>query len=78
MDILEFDIRGQVCPSSLLTALREVGSHKQQLRAGDLALHIRTDARDAAATIPEAVRNMGYAVSVESRDGVYLIVVSGK
>ncbi|MCK9172827.1 sulfurtransferase TusA family protein [Desulfuromonas thiophila] len=65
MEIREFDICGQVCPSALLTALREVNRHRQALREGRLMLVLYLDAREATHTIPEAVGNMGYAVSVE-------------
>ncbi|MBN2645586.1 MAG: sulfurtransferase TusA family protein [Desulfuromonadaceae bacterium] len=65
MERLEFDICGQICPSALLTALREVNRYKQVLRAGTAQLLVYTDARDATHTIPEAVENMGYQVVVE-------------
>lgn len=74
---LEFDIRGQICPSTLLTALREVNLHKEGLRRGEVALIFVTDNRTATGTIPEAVRNMGYEVTVARRDGAYRIVIAG-
>ncbi|OHB32051.1 MAG: tRNA methyltransferase [Desulfuromonadaceae bacterium GWC2_58_13] len=72
---LEFDIRGQVCPSTLLTTLKEINRHSKALKAGELHLTVKTDARDATATIPQMVKNMGYAVSVVKQDGYYCIMV---
>jgi len=73
---LQFDLRGQICPSTLLTALREVNRHRQELRRGEAHLTIHTDNRDSTATIPEAVRNMGYRVAVEKKEGHYLLHIS--
>jgi len=70
---LQFDLRGQICPSTLLTALREVNRHRRDLRQGNLRLTIHTDNRDSTATIPEAMRNMGYRVTVEKKEGHYLL-----
>lgn len=72
---VEFDIRGQICPSTLLTALREVNRHKDRLRSGEVQLAFLTDNRSATNTIPQAVRNMGYHVDVVQRDGGYCIVI---
>lgn len=69
------DIRGQICPSTLLTTLRTIARHKDALKAGRLLLAVRTDNRDATATIPEAARNMGYAVNVERAEGCYLLLI---
>ena len=71
----QLDVRGQICPSTLLTALREVNRHKAALQAGELQLVILTDNRDATATIPNAVDNMGYPVSVEREVNHYRITV---
>ncbi|MBE0596801.1 MAG: sulfurtransferase TusA family protein [Desulfuromonadales bacterium] len=75
---LELDIRGQICPSTLLTALRTIAMHREPLRSGQQVLAIRTDNRDATATIPAAARNMGYHVEVEKEDGAYLILIGGE
>jgi TusA-related sulfurtransferase len=72
---VEFDIRGQICPSSLLIVLREVNSRRAELRSGGLRLSFRTDNRDATNTVPMTVRNMGYSVSVTKEQGHYLIVI---
>ncbi|MCD6527126.1 MAG: sulfurtransferase TusA family protein [Desulfuromonas sp.] len=73
METIEFDICGQICPSALLTALREINAHKKGLKGGTLQLVIKTDARDATRTIPSAVENMGYQVDIEPLDGCYCI-----
>jgi TusA-related sulfurtransferase len=78
VETIEFDIRGQICPSSLLVALKEVNSRADGLRQGSLRLCFFTDNRDATVTIPESASNMGYGVSVEKKDGYYCIVISGK
>ena len=77
MATLEYDIRGQICPSTLLTALREINEHQQELRAGAVRLRFLTDNRDCVATIPESARNMGYTVEVSRAGGSYLIEVCG-
>lgn len=73
MESLTIDIRGQICPSTLLTALRALNAHRERLRSGELELLILTDARDATGTIPEAAGNMGYQARVESLDRHYSI-----
>ena len=78
-ETIELDIRGQICPSTLLMALRAIATHQEALRAGKGKLTIRTDNRDATATIPEAAINMGYSVTVEKEEGgSYLILVGGE
>ena len=73
----QLDIRGQICPSTLLTALREVNLRKDALKTGASQLVILTDDRNATATIPNAVDNMGYPVTVLREDGHYRITVGG-
>lgn len=75
MKMQEMDIRGQLCPSSLLLALREVNRQYQELLAGDLRMMILTDNRDATGTVPEAVRAMGLDADVEKADGYYRITI---
>jgi TusA-related sulfurtransferase len=77
MQTVEYDIRGQICPSSLLTALREINAHETQLRAKTLVLRFLTDNRDCVTTIPESARNMGYVAQVTREDGCYRIEVHG-
>lgn len=77
--LIEIDIRGQICPSCLLTTLREVNQHQAALKRGDLTLQVKTDSRDATSTIPAAVGNMGYPVAVEKVPaGYYLIRIGGR
>ncbi|MBI5017094.1 MAG: sulfurtransferase TusA family protein [Deltaproteobacteria bacterium] len=73
--VVECDVRGQICPSTLLTALRTVNQHREALRRGDLAIVILTDHRDAIVTIPEAAANMGYRTSVTREAGHYCIEI---
>ena len=73
--IIEFDIRGQICPSTLLTALKAINSHKQQLRSGGVKLVFKTSNRDATVTIPDAATTMGYGTNVTKEADYYLIVV---
>lgn len=75
MKTIEMDIRGQVCPSSLLLALRSVNENYAQIASGDLKMVILTDNRAATGTIPDAVENMGVAAEVEKADGYYRIVL---
>jgi TusA-related sulfurtransferase len=76
MDRVETDIRGQICPSTLLVALKEMNAQSSGLREGTVTLCFLTDNRDATITIPESAANMGYAVDVQKRDGYYIIEVS--
>lgn len=74
--IEELNVYGQVCPSTLLLALREVNRLQDELHRGEVQLDIRTDNRLATATIPNAVRNMGFDAKVRKEDAGYLIQVS--
>lgn len=77
MNVIEYDIRGQICPSSLLTALREINAHEAALRERTVLLRFLTDNRDCVATIPESARNMGYAAEIRREQGCYRIEVCG-
>lgn len=77
-NLIEYDIRGQICPSALLMTLREVNQRQLQIRDGQVALRIMTDNRQATTTIPDAVKNMGYGVSVSRQEGHYEIVIAAK
>jgi TusA-related sulfurtransferase len=72
---VELDIRGQICPSTLLTALKTVNEHRADLQAGSLRLSFLTDNRDAVATIPDTVRHMGYGVRVAKEAGAYRVTI---
>ncbi len=78
METIEFDIRGQLCPSTLLVALKEINARAAQLRQGAVKLCFLIDNRDATGTIPESASNMGYAVTVEKQEGWYRIEVSAR
>lgn len=69
------DTRGQVCPSTLLVTLQHLNMHRNALKEGRLILKIMTDHRHSTATIPNAVKNMGYEVQVTKQSGYYEIIV---
>lgn len=73
---LELDISGQICPSTLLIALREINRNIDEIKAARLRLLFRTDNRDCTNTIPEAAGNMGLSVAVRKEDACYIITVS--
>jgi TusA-related sulfurtransferase len=73
--IIDYDIRGQICPSTLLIALREINAHQDELRAGALRLRFLTDNRDCVTTIPESAGTMGYGASVRRDQGCFVIEV---
>lgn len=75
-ETIELDIRGQVCPSCLLLALREINSHHAALSAGRVRLAVLTDSRDASGTIPAAVKNMGLAAQLDKVDDYYRVVIA--
>jgi TusA-related sulfurtransferase len=72
------DIRGQICPSCLLFTLREVHENRELLKNHAGRIIIMTDNRDATATIPQAVANMGYDFIVEKKDDYYTIEIIAK
>lgn len=69
----QIDIRGQICPSSLLATLKEINDRQGELTRGAMKLAILTDNRDATATIPAAAEKMGYKVSVTREGSHYAI-----
>lgn len=71
----EIDLRGQICPSTLLTALREINTSKAELRAGELRLIILTDNRNSTTHISESVSAMGYCVEVQKEQEFYRISI---
>lgn len=72
---IEFDIRGQICPSTLLVTLKEVNRHFSDLNTGAIRLLIRTDNRNAINTIPTAVENMGLTATVDKTGSDYTILI---
>lgn len=73
---LEFDISGQICPSTLLIALREINRNIDEINTAKLRLIFKTDNRDCTNTIPEAAGNMGLKVDVRKEQSCYVITVS--
>jgi TusA-related sulfurtransferase len=71
----EIDLRGQICPSTLLTALRETNANKTALRAGKLRLVILTDNRNSTTHISESISAMGYRVEIEKVLEYYRITI---
>ena len=72
---IEFDIRGQICPSTLLVALREINRNFSDLNSGAVRLLFRTDNRNSINTIPPAVENMGLPVVIEKTGSDYSIII---
>ncbi len=77
LNVVKFDIRSQICPATLLIALKEINRHSLQLDDGTVKLIFLTDNRDALSTIPESVANMGYSVNVTKNETCYSIEVCG-
>lgn len=73
--IIEFDICGQICPSTMLVALREINTHIRELNSGSARLLIKTDNRDCTNTIPGAAGNMGFQVEVSKAGALYTILI---
>ncbi len=69
------DLRGQICPATLLKSLKQLNEMRAEIGSGASRLTILTDHRDATVTVPEAAGNMGYAVSVRREDRHYVITV---
>lgn len=79
METIEIDIRGQLCPATLLVALKEINTRAASLRQGAVKLCFLIDNRDATGTIPESASNMGYAVKVTKQpEGWYRIEVAAR
>ena len=75
-EIMEFDIRGQMCPSCLLIALKEINKLQDVIKNGKKELHILSNDRQSTGTIPDAVKNMGYQVLIVKEQGWYRIKIS--
>lgn len=74
--IIEEDVRGQICPSCLLVALRHLNENKDRIKSGGSDFHILTDNRHSTTTIPNAVSNMGYSIEIKKETGYYRIIIS--
>lgn len=75
METISIDMRGQICPSTLISALREINVRKDGIRSGAMKLVFLTDNRDSTVTIPETAENMGYATKVIKEDDYYRIEI---
>ena len=75
METREIDLKGKVCPSTLLAALRELNGNRDALRSGELKLVFTVSNRDATITIPASAVNMGYEADVTGSDGCYTIEI---
>jgi TusA-related sulfurtransferase len=69
------DLRGFVCPSSLLVALRELNKYRESLRSDYFTIELMVDNHDSTNRICDAVKSMGYVFDVTDRDNSYCIVV---
>lgn len=74
--IIDLNILGQVCPACLLVAIKEMNTHREELKSGTAELVIRTDHRYATRTIPDSAKAMGYRVEVKKEMTYYEITVS--
>lgn len=74
---IDIDIRGQICPSCLLIALKELNSHAMAIRAHESELAMVTDDCQATVTIPAAALRMGLGAEVQDLDDSYRIRIFG-
>lgn len=74
-NIIEEDVRGQICPSCLLVALRHLNENKDRIKNEGSEFHILTDNRHSTTTIPNAVSNMGYEIAVKKEEDYYRIMI---
>lgn len=74
-NVVEFDMRGQICPSCLLIALKQVNQSQDDIKNNNMELHILSDDRQSTSTIPEAIKNMGYDIDVVKEQGWYRIKI---
>jgi len=72
---VELDLRGQVCPASLLLSLKKMNSLREDLSSGTVALRVLTENRESVPTISAAAASMGYAVTVAREDAHYALLV---
>lgn len=77
MEIIDLNIRGQICPSCLLLTLKEVNRCSAGIRDGSVEIVVTTDDRQATATIPATVVNMGFHTEVDRIEDGYRIRIYG-
>ncbi|HKK00790.1 MAG TPA: sulfurtransferase TusA family protein [Desulfuromonadales bacterium] len=66
---IEYLLCGQICPTNLSPCLREINRRKDDLRSSRIRPVVKIDNRDAISTVAEAVKIMGYQVSVDKCEG---------
>lgn len=71
--VRELDLRGQICPATLLQSLQRLNRMREELRGGASALAILTSNRNSTETVSEAASRMGYRVAVERERAHYRI-----
>jgi len=71
----ELDLRGQVCPASLLLSLKKMNSMREDLSSGSVALRVLTENRESVPTISAAAGSMGYDVTVDREEAHYVLLV---
>ena len=76
MKTMEIDLRGRICPSTLLQTLKYVNKYKARLIKKELLLKILTDHRDALTTIPETLEKMGFSFKIEKVATYYKIFIT--
>lgn len=69
------DMRGQICPSTLLIALREVNVLKHELKESGSCLVFLSDNRNSVTHINDAISSMGYQVEVLKEEEHYRVMV---
>ena len=72
-ETIDIDIRGQICPSCLLLTLKTLNQSSAAVRAGRAEIVVRTDDRQATATIPATADRMGFRTEVSQLADSYLI-----
>lgn len=72
---VHIDVRGFVCPSSLLVALRELNKHRESLRTDHFKIELMVDNHDSINRICDAVKSMGYDFHVTDTDNSYCIAI---
>jgi TusA-related sulfurtransferase len=73
---VHIDVRGYVCPSSLLVALRELNKYRDLLRTDHFTMELMIDNHESTNRICDAVKSLGYDFRVTDVDNSYCIVVS--
>lgn len=78
-NIINLDIRGQICPSCLLLTLKELNQQAAAIRSGGTEIVVTTDDRQATASIPSTADRMGFKSEVSRPDdaGFYRIRIFG-